>query len=51
LIQAARWAIEQTDDVKVENLLTDYIEIMTGGVEESVKEGDRSIQDRQGYLF
>jgi hypothetical protein len=39
LIQAAQWAITQTDDKNVQNDLADYIDNMTEGVKESVQEG------------
>lgn len=39
LIQAARWSLTQTDNANVKRELNHYIETMTRGVNESVKEG------------
>lgn len=39
LIQAAEWSLTQTDNVDVKKELNHYIESMTRGVNESVKEG------------
>lgn len=38
-IQAAKWAINQTSNPVVKNRLNQYIELMTKGVEKSVKDG------------